>query len=115
MGHGIWRADCEGAVEDPGQEGDPVVPTDRIILAEVTPHGRVGSMHLWHRCNYDDGHDATTDNENQSDLIQEWQYPVPENDKRAAGPCYDDESDVDVPRLDDQVGVEYGVHLYGHV
>lgn len=115
MGYGIWRADREGAVEDPGQEGDPIVPTHRIILAEVTPHGRVGSMHLRHRCDHDDGHDATANNKNQSDLVQEWQYPVPENDQRAAGPCYDDESDIDVPRLDDQVGMEYGIHLYRHV
>ena len=72
-------------------------------------------MHLGHRCDDDDGHDSTHDDKEQSDLVQEWQYPVTENDKRAARPGDEHEGNIDVPWLDDQIGMENGVHLHGHV
>ena len=72
-------------------------------------------MHLGHRCDYDDGHDSADDNKEQADLVQQWQQTIPEHYKRAARPGYEDESDVDVPWLDDEVGVEHGVHLHGYI
>ena len=69
-------------------------------------------MHLRHSCDYNDGHDSTHNDKEQSNLIQEWQYPVAKNDKRAARPGYEHESNIDVPWLDDQVGMKNGVHLH---
>ena len=115
MRHGIWRADCKCAVENAGQESDSIIPTSGIVLTEVAPHCRVGSMHLGHSCDDDDGHDSTHDDEEQSNLVQERQYPVAENDKGAARPGDEHESNVDVPWLDDQVGMKNGVHLHCHV
>ena len=115
VGDRIGRPYGKGAVEHPDQESDPVVPAHGVVLAEVPPDGRAGSVHLWHRGDYDDGHDPTDDDKEQSDLVQDGQQAVPEDDKRGAGPGDEDESDVDVPWLDHQVRVVDGVHLHHDV
>ncbi len=102
----IWGSDGEGAIQHPRQERDPVTPPSCVVLTEVAPYGGVASMDLRHRRHHDDSNETTTDDEEKTDIVQCGQNSIPEDDDGAAGPGDDEEGDVDVPRLDDEVGVE---------
>ena len=86
VGYRIWRTNRKGAIEHASQECDPIVPAHRIILAEVTPNGRVTSMYFRHRCNHDDGYQSANNYEEQPNLVQYWQQTVSKHHKRTAGP-----------------------------
>ena len=72
-------------------------------------------MYLRHSCNDNNSHKSTGKNQEQPNIVQQRQEPISKDDERTAGPGYKDKCDVDVPRFNDEVWMEKGIHLYNDI
>lgn len=105
--------DGESAVEHSREESDPIEPASLVL--PVGPDKGVARMLFWHGCNDDNSDKPSNNDQEQTDVVQHRQQPVPKDDKRGARPSDEKKRNVDVPWFDDKVRMEDGVHLHRNV
>lgn len=72
-------------------------------------------MNFRHGGNYDNSDETADNDEEETNVIQCGQCSIGEDDDGATEPSDEDKCDVNMPWLDDEVWVEYSVHLYGYI
>jgi hypothetical protein len=78
---------------------------------EVAPDKSVAGMSLRHGSHNNDGCNATTQDQEQANVLQLWDQSIEEDDECRAEPQDEDESNIRVPWLNDEARMIYGVHL----
>lgn len=103
----------ESSIQHARQERHPIRPPSLVV--PFAPDERTTCMCFWHSRDDDDCDEPSHYNQEKAAFVQQRKETVAENDKEAAGPCYDDKGDKDVPRFNCKVRVEDGIHLNNHV
>ena len=94
-------------------ESNATRPSSLII--KVSPDEGITCMLLGHDGDHYDRNNATNDDQQEPSLLKIWNEAIAKDHKSSAEPDNEDKSQIRMPRLDDEVGMEYRIHLHRDV
>ena len=109
MRYSIYSTNRKSAIKHTSQECDSISPTSDVL--KVPPYKGTARMSIWHSSQHDDCDQSTTDDQHHSHILHYRYQSIREDTCQRDKDRDEDIGDVNVPGLNNEVRVEYGIEL----